>query len=313
MFSTTATALLSLLGATMSLFASLDAALLAQVSSVASTQAIVANVAPTVESLTIAGNQGAPSSTFERTITFTGFADDENGDQDLTNVSLVAWRDGNPLGAACSSDPNHCYRVSPCTIDVNTGTDTEVWYYCSFSIPQAYAYGNWQVRITATDADAATGIREETFPIDAFVFEPPVTPEEPESGSTLIGSMPQEPAVSPITTPGTQTGGTPQTGTPPEGTSSGTTAAGADCIAAFYARMEKPEPSIRRALRHTEACSDSLRVASRDSGLLVFDISDGVAPTKTTTRAVTIELAPGASKTWLTLRAQRRTTEDYPL
>ena len=87
---------------------------------------------------------------------------------------------------------------------------------------------------------------------------------------------------------------------------------GTDCIAEFYHRIDKPEPTIRRNPRHTEACSNTLRVAHRDSGLLVFDASDDPSPSKSTTRAVAIEVPSGASPVWFTLFAEHLSNENIP-
>ncbi len=308
MFTTAFTFLLSLIGATTSFFAISDNALLAQATN-AVTSAIVENALPNIDTLTITGNTGAPSSSFERTITFNGLASDLNGEGDITNVSLTAWRDGNTLGTSCATDPNQCYRIFSCTIDAGVGTDTETWYQCVFSIPQAYAYGLWHVGITATDLDNATGTRTEPFSIDAFSFETATTTETTTPPtSTTFGYYPPEEATTHIT-PTTSTGGTEAS---TDNTASADTATqGTDCIAAFYKRIEKKEPAIRLTPNHTEACSDSLRIAARDSGLLVFDVSDGVAPTKTTTRAVIVEFPSGASSSWLTLHTERISPETY--
>lgn len=275
--------------------------LFTQLAAVANTTADVLNIAPTVPSLSVSGNTGAPSSSFERTLQFTGVAKDENSDADISTVGVVLYRDGNPQAGNCTADPNQCYILS-CLLDVGFGTATETHFTCSVSIQQAYAYGTWTAIAKATDLDAATGTRTLNLPVDAFVF-----------GSGTIGGYP--PTVPPVTPPFPTvppTSSVPPVAKPPV-TPPAQPSVVTDRITDFYTRIDEPQPENRFGPHHTEAYGEPLRVAVGDTGLLVMDFSTDPNPTAESTLGMIVEVPASASATWITLYAEALPASDYPV
>lgn len=255
-----------------------------------STTATVENEPPTISSLSVSGNSGLPSSSFERTIFFNGIINDGNGDMDIASSSLVVYRGNHPLMEHCHNDPNQCYRVENCLLYRPSGSLTEASFTCSISLPQAYSYGAWTAYAIAEDYSSATGTDITTFQAVPFTtsgamgFQPP---EKPQLEVPLFEIMPTEQIATqeePVSQP-EQVDVTP----------------GIDPITKFYERIEKSEPPIRFRDHHTESYNTPLRISSLDTGLVVFDLSTEPNPTRSNTLGVIIELPAGTSKTWITV------------
>lgn len=258
-----------------------------------STTATIENEPPTVPYLSVSGNSGLPSSSFERTIFFTGTIDDRNGDMDIASSSLVVYRGNHPLAEHCHNDPNQCYRVENCLLDRPAGSLTEASFTCSISLPQAYSYGAWTAYATAEDYNNATGTGITTFQAVPFTtsseigFQPP---EKPQFDIPLYEIMPSEQIISQES--------------PEESREQKEDIPSVDPITKFYERIEKLEPAIRFRDHHTESYNTPLRIASLDTGLAVFDLSTEPNPTRSNTLGVIIELPAGTSKTWITVHVE---------
>jgi len=61
-----------------------------------------------------------------------GVVTDPNGEDDITTVDLVFYRDDK--GTSCGTDKNDCYKITECTFDTSYGTTDEASYSCPLDI-----------------------------------------------------------------------------------------------------------------------------------------------------------------------------------